>query len=111
MKQLDAKCRALSLIAGIVLFSQACSQTNEIPLRAQEIQLNVTENAVPGTVNKLWSEPMYNQVEIPAQLDSNGIYYRPAHNTIVEIRKDKYQKTEFPLDREMKLDLEPNAHK
>ena len=54
---------------------------------------------------------MNNQIEVPAQLDPNGIYYRPAHSTIVEIRRDKFQRTEFPPDREMRLELEPNTHK
>ncbi len=101
--------RILFPILAILLLASCSKNTNEIPLRAREIPLNVTENPVPGTVNKLWKEPMYNQVQVPAQLDPNGIYYRPAHNTIVEIRKDKFQKVEFPEDQWMQQEMEPGG--
>lgn len=51
---------------------------------------------VPGTVNEVWLEPMYDQVYVPGALDPKGNYYRKGHNTIVEIRQEKYQAIEYP---------------
>ena len=54
---------------------------------------------VPGTVDDVWAEPMYDTVKVPGQLDRKGIYYRKAHKTLVEIRPGRYQLQEFPNDR------------
>ena len=51
---------------------------------------------VPGTVNDVWAEPMIDTVQVPAQLDPHGIYYRPTHKTLAEIRPGRYQKVQFP---------------
>jgi hypothetical protein len=59
--------------------------------------------AVPGTVNEIWAEPMYDTVEIPGQLDPSGMYYRKPHRTVVEIRQEKYQKVEYPSGDEQDL--------
>lgn len=103
-----------SLTVGLILMLSlnCCSGSNtEIPLRAQEIPLDVPENPVPGTVTNLWAEPMVNQIEVPGQLDPNGIYYRPPHQAIVEIRQGRYQKEEFPGDKEFKDQFDPSKDK
>ncbi len=62
----------------------------------QKEVVRVQENAVPGTVNEKWVEPMYDVVEVPGQLDPTGTYYRPPHNTIYEIRPGKFQEVQYP---------------
>ncbi|MBL7663139.1 hypothetical protein JNK13_10355 [bacterium] len=52
--------------------------------------------AVPGTVHEVWTEPMHDTVRVPAGLDPTGTYYRPSHNTVVEIRPGRTQKVEYP---------------
>ena len=56
---------------------------------------------VPGTVNDVWVEPMYNSVRIPGQLDPRGNYYRAGHTGIAEIRPGRFQLGEYPDDREV----------
>ena len=53
---------------------------------------------VPGTVNDVWIEPMYDSVCYPAQLDPAQKYFRMQHCTVVEVRHKKIQKQEFPDD-------------
>ena len=61
--------------------------------------VSISENPVPGTVRGAWEEPMYDQIEIPAQLDPNGITYRPRHTSIVEIPTGRVLEVQFPDDR------------
>ena len=51
---------------------------------------------VPGTVNDFWVEPMIDSVQVPAQIDPHGVYYRPSHKTLAEIRHGRFQKVQFP---------------
>jgi len=46
---------------------------------------------VPGVVEYAWEEPMVDMIEVPPGLDPEGVYYRPAHSEIVEIRQGKWQ--------------------
>lgn len=50
----------------------------------------------PGVVEYVWEEPMIDVIEVPPGLDPDGIYYRPAHQEVVEIRQGrwKYYRTE-----------------
>ena len=44
-----------------------------------------------GVVEYVWEEPMVDVVQVPPGLDAEGIYYRPAHNEVVEIRQGRWQ--------------------
>ena len=80
---------------ALLVASCSASEKGRIPLEAEKVYVAAPENNVPGTVNKLWVEPIVQTVEVPAQLDPNGVYYRPAHNELVEIRPGKYQRQQF----------------
>ena len=56
----------------------------------------VQAGAVPGTVNGVWVEPMYDTVKTPGQLDPEGNYYRLPSETVVEVYPDRYQPVEYP---------------
>jgi hypothetical protein len=45
----------------------------------------------PGTVNYVWEEPMIDVVDVPPGLDPEGLYYRPAHQAVVEIRQGRWK--------------------
>ena len=48
--------------------------------------------AIPGgTSQYVWEEPMVDVVDVPPGLDPEGIYYRPAHKEVVEIRQGRYK--------------------
>jgi len=45
----------------------------------------------PGVVGFVWEEPMVDVIDVPPGLDPEGIYYRPAHQSIVEIRQGRWK--------------------
>jgi len=45
----------------------------------------------PGVVEYVWDEPMVDVIEVPPGLDPDGIYYRPAHQEVVEIRQGRWK--------------------
>jgi hypothetical protein len=45
----------------------------------------------PGTVETIWEEPMVDVIEVPPGLDPEGMYYRPAHQAVVEIRQGRWR--------------------
>jgi len=47
--------------------------------------------AARGIVNYVWEEPMADVVDVPPGLDPDGVYYRPAHRAVVEIRQGRWQ--------------------
>ena len=86
---------ALAIVAFV-----GCAQSSPPPPPASSPVPDVVrakENPVPGdTAHQYWAEPMYDQVRVPAQLDPTGTYYRPSHQTLVEIRDGRYQKVQYP---------------
>ncbi|RME58974.1 MAG: hypothetical protein D6780_05840 [Candidatus Dadabacteria bacterium] len=44
-----------------------------------------------GVVDYIWEEPMVDVVEVPAGLDPEGHYYRPAHREVVEIKQGRWR--------------------
>jgi len=45
----------------------------------------------PGITQYVWEEPMVDVVEVPPGLDPDGIYYRPPHQEVVEIRQGRWK--------------------
>lgn len=67
------------------------------PLPEKQV-VELYENPVPGTVDTIWEEPMYDTVRIPGQIDPHGTYYRLPHRNVVEIRPGRVQQVQFPED-------------
>lgn len=44
-----------------------------------------------GVADFVWEEPMVDTIEVPPSLDPEGVYYRPAHKAVVEIRQGRYR--------------------
>jgi hypothetical protein len=70
--------------------STGCSQTASHTHSQEHVRENYVRH-VPGAVEYIWEEPMVNVVDIPPGLDPEGHYYRPAHQSIVEIRQGRWQ--------------------
>lgn len=66
------------------------------PMVREGVPVEMTDRFVNGTVDHVWAEPMYDQARVPAQIDPNNVYFRPGHETIVEIRHERYQEVQFP---------------
>jgi uncharacterized lipoprotein YmbA len=47
--------------------------------------------ADPGAVEFVYEAPIVDVIDVPPGLDPEGIYYRPAHQSIVEIRQGRWQ--------------------
>jgi hypothetical protein len=58
-------------------------------METQEVIVQQAQ-AVPGVVEYVWEEPMVDVVDVPPGLDPEGHYYRPAHQSIVEIRQGRW---------------------
>ena len=79
------------IILAIVFLCFGCSRTQPV-----KEHVFVEENVVPGTVTEPWVEPMHDTVQVPAQVDPTNTYYRPSHQTIVEIRPGRVQPLQYP---------------
>ncbi|MCS6961789.1 MAG: hypothetical protein NZT61_04720 [Deltaproteobacteria bacterium] len=43
-----------------------------------------------GTELYVWQEPIVDVINVPAGMDPEGIYYRPEHQQIVEIKQGRW---------------------
>ena len=59
---------------------------------ASELQ----RETVPGTHKDVWQGTLHNTVQVPGALDAEGVYYRLPHETVYEIRPEKYQRAQYP---------------
>jgi hypothetical protein len=88
---------ALSLIGCASTQRPAVQGSGEVVTVVMRETVNELEKEpVPGTVNEVWIEPMYDQVCVPGALDRNATYYRKPHCTLVEVRQEKFQQIEYP---------------
>lgn len=87
---------ALVCCAFAIGLTSCTTQTASLSEAELKEPVVVMENPVPGTVNEFWVEPMYDTVKVPAKLDPTGTYYRPSHNTVVEIRNGRAQPVQYP---------------
>ncbi len=76
---------AMLVSAGV----SACARPEPGPVVPPVIEYQVRD--VPGIVESTWEEPIVDSIEVPPGLDPEGIYYRPAHSEVVEIRQGRWQ--------------------
>ena len=88
MKTYTAKAFRIGAALIVGAGCTACSKPEPVPPRPV-IEYQVRN--VPGVVESTWEEPMVDVVEVPPGLDPEGIYYRPAHSEVVEIRQGRWQ--------------------
>lgn len=70
---------------GFILLIYGCaSKTAKI----QEPEVVVLKDK--GTQLYVWEPPIVDVIDVPAGLDPEGVYYRPQHQQIVEIRQGKW---------------------
>lgn len=82
---LMASCSAKDLGGCRTKGDPSCTQVTK------EIVIQEPVRTAPGVVEYVWEEPMVDVVEIPPGLDPDGVYYRPAHQSIVEIRQGRWK--------------------
>lgn len=89
------KCIPL-MITALTLGMSGCSMQT-VPTEKQianahtSHQDHTSVRTAPGVVEYVWEEPMIDVIEVPPGLDPDGIYYRPAHQEVVEIRQGRWK--------------------
>lgn len=82
-----------ALLSGVIVCagcsSRSMTSSVELLPTQPEAAIVVVETA-PGVVKQTWEEPMVDVVKVPPGLDPEGHYYRPAHESIVEIRQGRW---------------------
>lgn len=88
----------LALVA-MILCTSGCSynRTADRPI-IREVVVETEGPIPPGTVRYVWEEPMIDVVDVPPGLDPEGIYYRPGHQEVVEVRQGRWRHYEFSED-------------
>jgi multidrug efflux pump subunit AcrA (membrane-fusion protein) len=85
---------ALTLFAVVMVGgASGCSVAEPAPV-IEYRKMEVTER-VPGTVYEEWVEPMYDTVHVPGQIDPAGNHYRMPHQSVVEIRHDRFDDVDY----------------
>lgn len=87
MKPFIKQLAALALIGASISLS-GCATSSRVSAEPEGIAYNQPQN---GVVPYIWEEPMADVVDVPPGLDPEGHYYRPAHQTVVEIRQGRWQ--------------------
>ncbi len=78
-----------------------CTRTVVVPdLQTvyKEVTVERTAAPPPGTVQYVWEEPMADVVDVPPGLDPEGVYYRPGHQEVLEVRQGKWKHYRGPQD-------------
>lgn len=84
----------LSAILSVVVFSGCTTMNPFVTTRTVYKEVPVQTGRVdtpPGVVEYVWEEPMVDVIDVPPGLDPEGRYYRPAHQSVVEIRQGRWR--------------------
>ena len=81
-----------AVLVGAIALLGACSTRSSasIPMASTEVTCRGCE-LPPGVAQYVWEPPMVDVIEVPPGLDPDGIYYRPAHQEVVEIRQGRWR--------------------
>ena len=89
----------LVALGTLVLGTTGCTARRRV---VESTELPTAEsyvNRAPGAVEFVWEPPMIDVVDVPPGLDPEGHYYRPAHQSIVQIRQGKWRYYKLPEDK------------
>lgn len=77
------------LISALAGCASTTSSTHSV---ATQVSLGRDYGHQPsGVVEYVWEEPMVDVVDVPPGLDPEGIYYRPAHQEVLEVRQGRWK--------------------
>jgi hypothetical protein len=82
---------ALSCVTMSALGCSSSSKTSVAQNDLGDARAQVYVIKAPGIVEHVWEEPMVDVIDVPPGLDPEGRYYRPAHQSIVEIRQGHWR--------------------
>ena len=101
MNRITKKLVKTIAITLIMFFISSCAatkvQTGSVQTVVSQQRINeLQKDPVPGTHLQPWQETYYDYVRVPGAIDPKGLYYRPSHKMVYEIRPGKYQKVQYP---------------
>ena len=79
--------KSLIIILSTTGILSACS-SKKLPPPAPVYE---TQRLQDGEAHYVWDEPVVDVVDIPPGLDPDGVYYRPGHKEVVEIRQGRWR--------------------
>jgi hypothetical protein len=105
--RLDSK--SVALVVLCLSSVLACSAKPAPPPPEMVIRV---EQHPDGVSDSIWEEPMIDVIDVPPGLDPDGVYYRPAHKEVVEIRQGRWKMHKkpvaaAPVDVEVSESIEP----
>ncbi|MCB0318293.1 MAG: hypothetical protein KDD56_06010 [Bdellovibrionales bacterium] len=89
---MDTKKSCVTILLIMTTFFVACGTASKPQTIIKEVivERDYTRQ-VPGAVEYVWEEPMTDVIDVPPGLDPEGHYYRPAHQSIVEVRQGRWK--------------------
>lgn len=84
------------LLLALCLLVAACSGRSRSVTTSETIAEQPTVISDPGAVEFVYEPPLIDVIDVPPGLDPEGQYYRPAHQSIVEIRPGRWRYYKLP---------------
>lgn len=75
---------------AVAILVTGCSTSGKTEVVKVEPDMTQARN-IPGVVEFIWEEPMVDVIDVPPGLDPEGIYYRPGHQEVIEVRQGRWQ--------------------
>lgn len=94
LKRNEAKMSKLLILILLIISTTGCSRNNRAEQLAREqeyVRLMTAKGGDQGVQTYTWEEPMVDVIEVPAGLDPRGVYYRPQHQQVIEIRQGRWR--------------------
>ena len=93
------RCARVALVCAALLGLSGCSLFHKEQVTAGPIvKEQVTVIPDPGAVEFVYEPPMVDVVDIPPGLDPEGIYYRPPHQEVREVRQGRWRYYKLPAE-------------
>jgi uncharacterized lipoprotein YmbA len=90
MKKLNLIIKSGLLMGSVLLCACSAQQPPKEIVKIQTVKVMEPFIPDPGAVEYIYEPPMVDVIDIPPGLDPEGIYYRPQHQQIVEIRQGRW---------------------
>lgn len=79
----------LSLVLLLAVIASCTTKKQKETVFVEKVETITVRD--PGAVEYVWEPPIVDVIKVPPGLDPEGIYYRPAHEEVVEIRQGRWK--------------------
>ncbi len=85
------KLKFFTLLVLLTSFVSCSSKYTKEAVFVEKEKVETITIKDPGAVEYVWEPPIVDVIKVPPGLDPEGIYYRPAHEEVVEIRQGRWR--------------------